>query len=190
MSFADDVEQIRRSIATGSGGSAAQLRRVHDGLRSIALVGFSSIQDDIEDIVAETFLRFVAAVLGGHVDPARPAHLYLIQTARDVAAERPRREQPLGLDVPASRSDDAVSSLLQDAASSEAIDAAMAAARRNGDHGAAKVAAVWLVLAQDLGRAPSSSQAAEAAGISSTDVTDALTRFGRYIREAAPERTW
>lgn len=153
--------------------------------------GFRLSGDDAEEVVASVLAEMLGRTRADR-DVRHPG-AYLFWTTRNRVLDRLRQESRHPTESLDSESldrglgwysdeDDAIARLLERRATTEMIDAALRAAAAADDQVAVRVVAVWLELAEELGREPTSREVAPEADTSHTTVSNALRRFKTYLR--------
>jgi DNA-directed RNA polymerase specialized sigma24 family protein len=144
--------------------------------------------EDAEDIVGEVLAESVGAG-----EKVRQPGAYLFWTTRNRVVDHLRRArlhplEPLnneelerGSGQHYSELDDTVARLLERRATAEIIETALRAAAAAEDWVVVRVVSVWLELAEELGREPTSREVAPEADTSHTTVNNALRRLAAYL---------
>lgn len=154
--------------------------------------GYRVSDDDAQEIVAGVLAETIGRGSTAGDTEVRQPGAYLFWTTRNRTLDRLRQASRHPVDSLDNESldrghgwysedDDGISRMLDRRASSEIIDAALRAAVAANDGVVARVVAVWLELAEELGREPTSREVAPAAETSKTTVTNALRRFKSYL---------
>jgi hypothetical protein len=140
---------------------------------------------DRDDLISDGILKFVVAARDGRIerDGSLGGYLWTIVFNRAVDESRRPASRPMAeLDDEADPlSDSTIAAFLDADASTTMVTAAMRHAVSIGDYDGARWVAEWLVLAEELGRAPSLREAGEALGISYATVRRTLERFALYL---------
>lgn len=147
---------------------------------------------DAQDVVAGVLADTIGTVSRAGADKLRQPGAFLFWKTRNRVLDRLRQAnqhptEPLDNESLErghrwySEDDTAIVRLLEREASTELIDAAMRAALAANDDQVARVVAVWLGLAEELGREPTSREVAHIAETSHTAVRNALQRFKGYL---------
>lgn len=154
---------------------------VHSWVERLISRRFRSI--DAEDIAQETLTRIVAIRKDGPRLVANPAG-YITRIAQHLAVDAVRRQAIVSanseLVASASapgESEDDIAALLDRSATQATIAAAIGVALRERDHMAVRVVTIWLDLADELKREPTSREVATRAHASHTTVIKALARL-------------
>jgi RNA polymerase sigma factor (sigma-70 family) len=138
---------------------------------------------DADDVVQATMIRLLGR--SGHLEAEiENAWAYLFGAARYSAIDAIRlrnRRREVRLDVSAAEnaasSDDYVAALIDRDATHSMVLAALRAGIDAGDDITVPIITKWLDIADELGRAPSTREAAARVGVSHTTVAQALKRF-------------
>lgn len=149
--------------------------------------------EELDDLVGEVMLRWLAAVRAGRIDLLdRPAG-YLVTIARNAAIDslRSNRRRTLAdaaslspdLEELASHavSEDDVAMIVEHRATAASVRHALSACRRSGDTTAYRVAIHLLDHAERTGSLPSARETGAALGLSHTGVAKALKRLRPYL---------
>lgn len=186
------ARELLEAVRSGKASAVApeQLRIVFDRLTRTLMRSYGFAENDAADSAQDAIVSLLE--LAGPGERAgqeiRNPAAYLTWLARNRAIDRFRRrdfETPEDLerrgDAPRGDDDERIAALLDRAASAAAIEDAMRAALDAQDTLAVRVVTVWLDTAQALGKAPSSREVAQRAGVSHTSVNQALRRFRTYF---------
>jgi DNA-directed RNA polymerase specialized sigma24 family protein len=186
--FGAAVEEITVSLQHGEEVSADALTIVVNGVEAYLgrrFPGFSS--SDKNEVASEAITRFLELCRRKEVHSDRAAGLLTV-LARNVAVDsirRARRETPSGTAIEvvddSTARDDEISALLDRRADAAAIYEAIAQLLALDDLETVRVLRTWLDLADELGRAPSTREVGEAAGVSHSTVSRALRRFHEFV---------
>jgi hypothetical protein len=146
---------------------------------------------DADEIAQETFSGLLEHPQVVARQPIKMPWAYIKQAAvnRAVSLYRsPGSKRTVELDeaVAHGTSEDWVGRLLDQNASHEAVHAAMRRAIEHQDSTTVPVISVWLDMAEELGKAPSTRQVAERAGVSHTTVATAIRRFRALVSDVGP----
>jgi DNA-directed RNA polymerase specialized sigma24 family protein len=146
---------------------------------------------DAEEIVSELLTELLGRRVDGTLGTVRYPGAYLFWTSRNRAIDRIRRSQQRPnesielLDQSGARryssDDDVFVRTLESHATAATVEAALTAAAAAGDHTVVRVVTIWLDLAEEWGREPTSREVAPEAGTSHTTVNTALRRFRTYL---------
>jgi DNA-directed RNA polymerase specialized sigma24 family protein len=192
----DFGEAVTRVIDAGPGAGQLESKDLEVVQRELAVQlasRFPTLGDaDRSDVIADALIRLIAAARSGAIDPKGNPAGYLWRIAENRAHDLLRRPQFVPLDdtaEPQTRApDDEIATLLEAAASSADIKAAMRLAREDGEHGLVKTISSWLVLAERIGRAPTTREAGQALDMSHDTVARRLRRFGEYLAKVMDDR--
>jgi RNA polymerase sigma factor (sigma-70 family) len=147
---------------------------------------------DADDLAQDLLVRLLEQSRSGRAAEIQRPGAFLWVVARNAAMDRVRRARraPEPSDAPETQpsDDDAIARLLDRAASSAAVTAALRAAVAAEDHVVVRVVAAWLDRAGELGEPPTSREIAPLAGVSHTTVNHALARFRAYLAPELPGR--
>lgn len=154
--------------------------------------GFRLSDDEAQDVVAGVLAETLGRTSMETDDEVRQPGAFLFWTTRNRVMDRLRRAsrhptEPLDDESLErgrgwySEEDDAIARLLERSANTEMIRTALQIAVAKNDQVVARVVAVWLELAEELGREPTSREVGPAADTSHTTVSNALRRFKTYL---------
>lgn len=191
-----DRAAARLTAASRDGNDPPAARPTADDYRIVATTlerfarKFRLSDDEAEEIVAGVLAETIGRTAAGEVQVRQPA-AYLFWTTRNRVLDRLRhasRHPTQSLDERFeerndwySDEDDAIVRMLEHSATTEIVEGALRAAIAAGDVVVARVVSVWLELAEELGREPTSREVAPEADTSHTTVNNALRRFKRYL---------
>lgn len=167
---------------------AADLAVVLDWLVRLITRRYRTI--DAEDIAQETVARIIALNTAPHEPISNPAG-YITRIAQHLAVDAVRRQSMVSANtdliartsVPGA-SDDELAALLERSATQATIAAAIGLALQERDHMAVRIVTIWLDLADELGREPTSREVASIANASHTTVIKSLARFRAFLVRA------
>jgi RNA polymerase sigma factor (sigma-70 family) len=185
------ARELLEAVRSGRAGTVApeQLRLVFDWLTRTLKRSYGFPENDAADAAQDAILSLLEVASGdeGSREIRNPA-AYLTWLARNRALDRLRRrdfEKAADFEeaVDASRGgdDERIAALFDRAASSAAIEHALRTALDAQDELAVRVVTVWLDIAAEVGKAPSSRQVAQRTGVSHTSVNQSLRRFRTYF---------
>lgn len=189
------IEDLARSAAAALalGGSPAppELKALHRVLDSHLAAKFATANADTRlDARDEAVTRFVDAAATSTInhDSALP---YLITIATHVMIDILRRQRVASRQLPLTAysvndGDDAIARLIDETATSEAIESLLKDLARRGDHVATRVVNTFLVIAEETGDAPSMRTVATEAGVSHTAVSKVFERLRLSLAEKFP----
>jgi len=181
--FADAVDELVAAITQGAEATNQTLSRVVVALeRSVIKRGLSP--SDATEVAAETITRLVALAQEGRIDERGAAGLLLTIAERLATdtARRAARSVPTAEPIEDRPSDeDQIAALIDAEADSLAIQQALASAFWAEEFELVRIIRVWLDLADDLERAPTSRESAAACGVSHATVQRALKRFSGFV---------
>jgi DNA-directed RNA polymerase specialized sigma24 family protein len=142
-------------------------------------------EPDRGDIIADALVRLIAAARQGRINRESNPAGYLWRIAENRAIDLIRQPEAVSInevsEPPSRSSDDEVAALLEAAASSSDVKAAMRLARNAGEHRVVQTISRWLVVAERMGRAPSTREAGEALSVSHDTVARHLRLFGEFL---------
>jgi DNA-directed RNA polymerase specialized sigma24 family protein len=145
---------------------------------------------DPDDVVQGTLTRLLERSERLASTPVEHAWGYLLGATRNAAIDairsrRRQRQVPLDAVAEPASSEDAIAQLIDRDASRSAVVESLRTYVDAGDKLTVRIITVWLDVADELGRAPSTREVAARAGVSHTSVATALTRFrGRMMKGA------
>jgi RNA polymerase sigma factor (sigma-70 family) len=185
------ARELLEAVRSGRAGTVApeQLRLVFDWLTRTLKRSYGFPENDAADAAQDAILSLLEVASGdeGSREIRNPA-AYLTWLARNRALDRLRRrdfEKAADFEeaVDASRGgdDERIAALFDRAASTAAIEHALRTALDAQDELAVRVVTVWLDIAAEVGKAPSSRQVAQRTGVSHTSVNQSLRRFRTYF---------
>lgn len=181
------AERLLRALTDGREPAADDFVLVTAELRRNARRVFPDL--DADDVVQATMARLLKARQNAQGNEIDNAWAYLLGSTRYAALDeirvRRRRREMADESVPEMASpDDPVASLLDQAASQQAVIAALSVLVDAGDATTIQIITAWLDLAEELGRAPSTREAAAHARVSHTSVATALRTFKETLAES------
>jgi hypothetical protein len=190
--FGAAVEEIAKSAQSKEVAGGGALMTALSELEAMLAVRFRLSAGDASEAASEAMTRFLERCEAGDVDPERAAGLLSVM-ARNIAVDMLRmrtRETPTEdiekeVDHRASREDE-ISALLDRRADRAAIRDAMASLLALNDLATVRVAKVWLDLADELGRAPTTREVAAAAGVSHSTIQRSLQTFREFVPSDPP----
>jgi DNA-directed RNA polymerase specialized sigma24 family protein len=182
--------RLLERLAAGREPEGADLALVGQELHRWARRVFPDL--DADDVSQSTMARLLKAAKLSKLPPADGIGnpwAYLLGSARYAALDeiRVRRRRPeINIDELPERPapEDAIASLLDQAASQQTVIDALRACVSVGDEMTVRIIVAWLDLAQELGHAPVTREAAERAGVSHTSVATALKTFRKAVSQA------
>lgn len=145
---------------------------------------------DPDDVVQGMLTRLLEQSERLARTPVEHAWGYLLGATRNAAidvirARKRQRQVPLDAAGEPSSSEDAIAQLIDQDASHSAVVTTLQTYVAAGDKSTVRIITIWLDLADELGRAPSTREVAAHTGVSHTSVANALTRFRRRIDQSA-----
>lgn len=171
--------------------TSSDLATVLDWVQRIVRRGYASV--DADDIAQETLARVFALAQQKRSEPIANPPAYITRIAQHLAFDAVRQQATLTPDsdlverAPSSgpiraAHDEELAALLDRSATHTTVSAAIGIALQQRDFVAVRVVTVWLDLADELGREPSSREVAMKANASHTTVNKALGRFRELIQ--------
>jgi DNA-directed RNA polymerase specialized sigma24 family protein len=148
---------------------------------------------EVDDIAQETLARVFALARQVRSEPIANPAAYITRIAQHLAVDAVRRQGTLTPDShlvegssstgPGRETSEAeIAALLDRSATQTTVSAAIGMALEQRDFVAVRVVTVWLDLADELGREPSSREVATKANTSHTTVNKALARLRELIQ--------
>lgn len=160
-----------------------------DGIASSVRAQYPRLPSaDVEDVAAETVSALIRALQAGTEirEPGRWLFVVARNKAADVTAAHARTaptEDPHPR-PPAASDDPDVTALIDALGDKSLVRAAIAKASEAGDRTVLRVVVTWLELYERSVSAPTLRALGEEAEISHQGASDALRRFGKYIKDA------
>lgn len=191
--FGSAIEELVNSLGRHEEIGPDALATALSGLEAYLSARFRLSAGDRSEVASEAMTRFLERCRAGGVRAPDAAGLLTVM-ARNIAVDwirRTTRETPTGevaevIDQRAVR-DDEISAMLDRRADRVAIRDAIAELLALDDLATVRVVRVWLDLADEMGRAPSTREVGAAAGVSHTTVSRALRRFHEFVPDDRPE---
>jgi DNA-directed RNA polymerase specialized sigma24 family protein len=143
-------------------------------------------REDIVECTDRALVSFVEAASVGMVDVGRNPAAYLTRTARNKGIDMvndQKREQPSEI-TDQGEEDPDLQSVIDGLASKRLVQTAMESAVAAGDHGVNDVIRVWLDMAAELRRPPTTREVGAALEISHTEVQNRLRRLRQHMPPA------
>jgi DNA-directed RNA polymerase specialized sigma24 family protein len=179
------VDALRTGEA--SAASAQDLDALIKWLREWAGATLRISDADAADASQEAVIALLERTLDPSGDPVRNPAAFLTWLTRNRAIDRLRaqtRHSPEPLETATARlggDDEAIARLLDHAATTDRVEAALRVALERDDALTVRVVTIWLDEAEATGAPPASRQIASRAGVSHTTVNQALRRFRGYF---------
>jgi DNA-directed RNA polymerase specialized sigma24 family protein len=182
--FKQSVRALVDSRTEGTPLSSNEVDVLKLGVFHFVAASFPGLLD-VENIVGETLLRFIAAIDSGNLDPNRDPCPYLLEIAKNEARDalaKARREQEVAqLADDAAEWDDPLSGVEDAVADRERVELAMRRLIGLGDHVTVKIVATWLDQTETAD--PSLRSVGDEAGVSYQTVKEAIDRFREFLTD-------
>jgi RNA polymerase sigma factor (sigma-70 family) len=183
-SIAASARLVVADLTTGRRPDQGALATVALHLRRYVQNVFRELDPD--DIVQTTLIRLLARPDGLARTEIDNEWAYLVGATRNTALDALRarqRRQEVALDAAPERPepDDPIAAMLDRDASRTTVVDAMRQLLAEGDDQTVRIITTWLDMADELGVAPSTRDAAKRIGVSHTSVATALKRFREAI---------